>query len=256
MSRKGLVPALLTTLAVVAACTGKGVEPSVTIHPTTRPVSPSPVASPSTGGAVSPSPVATPTPTTAPTASASADTAASGPAPTPPIFHPSQAPTSLPEGHVSPLPSNAFPTDPPTPVPTTPAQATPTPVATPVVTPTPGSPASMVVVSNNLDVGSGSIGGVVFGPPSTPGGEPVTVGGGTINIVEQADQTKRAVLTVGADGTYRLGALALTTYLVWITKQGYTADTAPTEVTLSIGSNQNSNTPLVLVQTVPFPSAQ
>lgn len=109
----------------------------------------------------------------------------------------------------------------------------------------------MVVVSNNLDVGTGSIGGVVLGLSDT--GTTVPVGGGTINIVNKDDQSKRAQLTVGDDGTYRLGALALKTYLVWVTKTGYTADTAPTEVTLSIGLNQNSNTPLVLVKTVPLP---
>lgn len=108
----------------------------------------------------------------------------------------------------------------------------------------------MVVVSNNLDVGTGSVGGVVIGPDGNGGSAPV--GGGTVTIAEKDDSSKRAVLTVGSDGTYRLGSLALITYYVWVTKTGYTADTAPTEVTLSIGFNQNSNTPLVLVKTVPL----
>ena len=112
----------------------------------------------------------------------------------------------------------------------------------------------MVIVSNTLDVGPGSVGGVVLGPPATPGKPAVAVGGGTINIVDAADNSKRAVLTVGSDGTYRLGALALRTYRVWVVENGFTSDTAPTDVTLSIGLNQNSNTPLVLVKTVPFPS--
>ncbi|MDB5101883.1 MAG: hypothetical protein JWM80_6304 [Cyanobacteria bacterium RYN_339] len=243
MSRSTLFSLALTAVVAVASCTGSGGS-TVTVKPTTRPVvqathSPSPVAAPSAG--LSPEP------------SASPSRAVTEVGPSPPIFRPSEAPTPLASGHATPLPRDQFPPD-PSPTTTTAVVSTPTPVPTPVVTPTPGAPAEMVVVSNTLEVGSGSVGGVVFGPPSTEGGSPVLVCCGTINIVDKVDQSKRAVLTVGTDGQYRLGALALKTYLVWITRSGYTADTAPTEVTLSIGPNQNSNTPLVLVKTVPLPT--
>jgi hypothetical protein len=241
MSRSTLTTLAVVALVAVASCQGTS-TPTVTVKPTSRPASQA-THSPTTEPSLEPAP-----------ASPSPSRAVVDLGPTPPIFRPSEAPTPLPSGHTSPLPRDQFPPDPsPT---ATNANATPTSVPTPVMTPTPGAPAQMVVVSNTLDVGTGSVGGVVFGPPATDGGSPVLVGGGTINIVDKADQTKRAVLTVGDDGQYRLGALALKTYLVWVTRTGYTADTAPTEVTLSIGPNQNSNTPLVLVKTVPLPSPQ
>lgn len=243
MSRSTPFSLAVVALLAVASCQGTGT--SVTIKPTTKPAA---QATHTATPAGVPSASAEPEPSTSPSR------AVTDVGPTPPIFRPSEAPTPVPSGHASPLPRDQFPPD-PSPTPTS-ANATPTPVPTPVVTPTPGIPATMVVVSNNLNVGSGSVGGVVFGLPDTPGGSPALVGGGTINIVDKFDQSKRAVLTVGSDGQYRLGALALSTYLVWITRTGYTADTAPTEVTLSIGPNQNSNTPLVLVKTVPLPSPQ
>ena len=153
MSRSRFVPALLTLMVGMAACTGKNETP-ITIHPASK----APSVTPSKASSSEPSASAS---TPAPSAPASADSSAT-PAVvlSPPIFRPSASPTS---GGVSPLPSNAFPTDPPSKAPS-PGSGTPTPVPTPVVTPTPGSPASMTVLNNSLDAGTGSIGGVVFGP--------------------------------------------------------------------------------------------
>jgi hypothetical protein len=252
MSRISLIPLFLTSLVALAACQGHGATTSILVRATTQPAvratTPTPVVAASIVAAASPA--LSPSPSPSPSAAFAVQAAAS-----PIIFHPSSVPTALPSGHASPLPLDAFPTDPPaTASPIAPASTAPTVAPTPFVTPTPGAPASMIVVSNTLDVGPGSVGGVVLGPPSVAGNPAVAVGGGTINIVDATDNSKRAVLTVGSDGTYRLGALALRTYQVWVTETGFTADTAPTEVTLSIGLNQNSNTPLVLVKTVAFPT--
>jgi hypothetical protein len=250
MSRYGLVPLFLTSLVALAACQGHGTTTNIVVKPTSAPVAHSVSPTPAAKASVTVVASADVSPTPSPSATLGVQTA-----PSPIFYHPSADPTPLPSGHASPLPADAFPTDPPaTASPLTATSATPTVAPTPIVTPTPGAPASMIVVSDNLDVGPGSVGGVVLGPPLTAGNPAVPVGGGTINIVDAADNSKRAVLTVGSDGTYRLGALALKTYHVWVTENGFTADTAPTEVTLSIGLNQNSNTPLVLVKTVPFPS--
>lgn len=145
---------------------------------------------------------------------------------------PTPVPTPLPSGHVSPLPLSAFPS----------AGAGPT--ATPVPAVSVGPLAQATVLSNTLDAGGGSIGGVVDDPAHGGG----IVAGATITIRNAADATKVATLKNGADGTYQLTGISNGTYYVTASEPGYANDAAGVSVTLSIAMPALPTVNLVLVK--------
>ncbi|HEY9720937.1 MAG TPA: prealbumin-like fold domain-containing protein [Oscillatoriaceae cyanobacterium] len=146
---------------------------------------------------------------------------------------PTPKPTPLPSGHVSPLPESDFPS-------ASPGGPTPTPVPAVSVPPLTQS----TVLSNTLDAGGGSIGGIVIDPVH----DATAVSGATITIRSATEATKVATLTSAADGTYLLSGISNGSYYVTATASGYTGDAAPDAVTLSIAMPALPTVNLVLVK--------
>lgn len=215
--RFGAGPRLALLVALLAsACQGSGES-----NPTRPRVTPGPAQ------AASPSP----SPSGSPTFPSPALPLSPAPSLTPPPLSkpPSTAPTPTPSGFQTPLPPNAFPPDP---------SPTPTPSQTPTPSPSPlASPLPAEVLSNSLPQGTAALSGFV-GDPNLQGG--AAVGGATIRIRAKDMATglpvpgQSATLRNAANGTFLVRDMALGTYFLDVTKEGYTSSTLPTEVTLDL----------------------